>query len=108
MNIGTKIRTVLVIATCLNTALLSTDLAQFNNETLNLAYRILSVALNFVIVACATWYNNDYTVEGDVGTKVTRQMKALKDHIPETVEEPEDAELFDKLVESEGSEYGDE
>lgn len=104
MNIGTKIRTVLVIATCLNTALLSTDLAQFNNETLNLAYRILSVALNFVIVACATWYNNDYTVEAATGTKITREMKELRDHVSEYVEEPEDAEVF----ESEVNEHGDE
>ena len=78
MNKGTKIRTVLVIATCLNTALLSTDVAQFGNETLNLIYKILSVVANFVIVFCATWYNNDYTEEACIGTGVTRQLKAEK------------------------------
>ena len=76
MTFGTKIRTVLVVATCLNTALMATDVAQFGNETLNLIYRIASVVLNFVIVACATWYNNDYTVEACIGTGVTRQLKA--------------------------------
>lgn len=78
MNIGTKIRTVLVIATCLNTALLATDVAQFGNETINLIYRILSVAANFVIVFCATWFNNDYTEEACLGTGLTRQLKAEK------------------------------
>lgn len=76
MNKGTKIRTVLVVATCLNTALMATDVAQFHNETLNLIYRIVSVILNFIIVACATYYNNDYTEEACIGTGITRQLKA--------------------------------
>lgn len=75
MNTGTKIRTVLVVATCLNTALMATDVAQFQNATLNLIYRVLSVVLNFVIVFCATWFNNDYTEEGEIGTILTRQLK---------------------------------
>lgn len=78
MNFGTKLRTVLVIASCLNTALLATDVTQFGNETVNLIYRILSVAANFVIVFCATYYNNDYTVEAAIGTGITRQLKAEK------------------------------
>jgi len=76
MNNGTKIRTILVIASCLNTALLATDVAQFGNETVNLIYQILSVLANFVIVFCATWFNNDYTEEACIGTGVTRQLKA--------------------------------
>ena len=76
MNTGTIIRTILVIATCLNTALLATDVAQFGNEKVNLIYRILSVAANFVIVFCATWFNNDYTEAAAIGTGVTRQIKA--------------------------------
>lgn len=86
MNFGTKIRTILAVATCLNTALMATDIAQFHNATLDLAYRIISVALNFVIVACVTWYNNDYTEEGCIGTGLTRQLK--------TVEEEEEEEEF--------------
>ena len=78
MNAGTKIRTILVIATCLNTALLATDVAQFGNETVNLIYKILSVAANFVIVFCATWFNNDYSEEACIGTGLTRQLKAEK------------------------------
>lgn len=79
MNRGTKIRTVLVIASCLNTALMATDVTQFHNETVNLIYRIVSVVLNFVIVALATYFNNDFTEEACHGTAVTRQLKAEKD-----------------------------
>lgn len=105
MNYGTKLRTLLVVATCLNTALMATDVAQFHNETINLVYRIASVILNFIIVACATYYNNDFTIEGDTGTKITRQMKELRDHVPMTADEPEDAEILedieDEYIESE-------
>lgn len=81
MNTGTIIRTILAIATCLNTALMATDLAQFHNATLDLVYRILSVVLNFVIVACVTWFNNDYTPEACEGTGLTRMLKADEDEI---------------------------
>lgn len=76
MTKGTKIRTVLVMATCFNTALMATDIAQFHNPSLDLIYRILSVVANFVIVFCATWFNNDYTEEACIGTGITRQLKA--------------------------------
>lgn len=79
MNFGTKVRTILAVATCLNTALLATDVAQFHNETVNLVYRILSVILNFVVVACVTWYNNDYTPEACEGTGLTRMLKSEND-----------------------------
>lgn len=76
MNFGTKLRTVLAVATCLNTALMATDVAQFHNPKLDLAYRVASVILNFIIVACVTWYNNDYTEEACEGTGLTRALKA--------------------------------
>lgn len=76
MNKGTKIRTILAVATCLNTALMATDVAQFHNATVDLLYRVASVILNFVVVACVTWYNNDYTPEACEGTGYTRKMKA--------------------------------
>lgn len=76
MNNGTLIRTALVIATCFNTALMATDVAQFHNPTVDLIYRILSVIANFVIVFCATYYNNDYTEQAAEGTGYTRQLKA--------------------------------
>lgn len=76
MNVGTIIRTILVVATCLNTAMMATDFAQFHNATVDMAYRIISVILNFIIVACATWYNNDYTEPACEGTGYTRSLKA--------------------------------
>ena len=87
MNTGTIIRTILAIATCLNTALLATDIAQFHNPKLDLAYRIISVILNFVIVACATWFNNDYTPEAAIGTGMTRQLKSGDDGLDIVVED---------------------
>lgn len=90
MNFGTKVRTILAVATCLNTALMATDVAQFHNATLDLAYRIISVILNFVIVACVTWFNNDYTEAACEGTGLTRSLKAT-----ETEEEEEEFFLED-------------
>ena len=81
MNTGTIIRTILAIATCLNTALMATDIAQFHNPKLDLAYKIISVILNFIIVACVTWFNNDYTPEACEGTGLTRMLKAEEDEI---------------------------
>lgn len=78
MNTGTIIRTVLVIATSLNTALMATDITGFSSPTLDMIYKVASVVLNFIIVFCATYYNNDYTEEANIGTGIARQMKAEK------------------------------
>ena len=75
MNFGTKLRTILVIATSLNTALLATDLTGFNNPYVDGAYKIVSIVLNFVIVACGTYYNNDYTPEACEHTGAMRLAK---------------------------------
>lgn len=78
MNTGTRIRTILAIATCIHTALMATDLTGFSNATIDMIYKVVSIILNFVIVALTTYYNNDYTEEACIGTGVTRQMKAEK------------------------------
>ena len=96
MNFGTKIRTVLAVATSLNTALLATDITGFHNPKLDVAYKVTSIILNFVIVASVTYFNNDYTHVGVAGTQMTREMKELADHEWETVKEPEDAEVQDE------------
>ena len=75
MNLGTKIRTVLAIATSLNTALMATDLTGFNNDAIDMVYKIVSIVLNFVIVACVTYYNNDYT---EIAAEYTGEMRAKK------------------------------
>ncbi len=61
MNTGTKLRTILIIATCLNTALMATDVTGFHNAVLDTIYTWASIILNFIIVALATYFNNDYT-----------------------------------------------
>lgn len=76
MNTGTIIRTILVIATSLNTALMATDITGFSSPTLDFIYKVASVVLNFIIVFCATYYNNDYSEEACIGTGIARQMKA--------------------------------
>lgn len=75
MNFGTKIRTILAVATSLNTALMATDLTGFNNPTIDMVYKVVSVVLNFIIVACVTWYNNDYT---ETASKYTGMMRLEK------------------------------
>lgn len=75
MNFGTKIRTILAIATSLNTALMATDLTGFNNAAVDMVYKIVSIVLNFVIVACVTYYNNDYT---EIACETTGELRARK------------------------------
>lgn len=75
MNSGTKLRTLLAIATSLNTALMATDLTGFNNGTVDAVYKIASIILNFIIVSCVTYYNNDYT---EVACVQTGEMRARK------------------------------
>lgn len=78
MNFGTKLRTVLAIATSLNTALMATDLTGFNNAYVDGAYKIVSIVLNFIIVACVTYYNNDYT---ETAAKYTGMMRLEKEQM---------------------------
>ena len=76
MDNGTKLRTVLAIATSLNTALIATDLTGFQNGKVDFIYRVISLVLNFVIVAIATYFNNDYTEVASIKTGEMRQAKA--------------------------------
>lgn len=78
MNTGTIIRTILVVATSLNTALMATDLTGFHNPTVDTAYKVVSIILNFIIVAITTYYNNDYTEEATIHTGRMRLMKKQK------------------------------
>lgn len=106
MNKGTIIRTILVIATCFNTALMATDVAQFHNPTVDLIYKVLSVVANFVIVFCAAYFNNDYSEEACVGTGYTRQLKAESktDYVGERFYTDEDG----APLEADGEEGDDE
>ena len=75
MNFGTRLRTVLAIVTSLNSALMATDLTGFDNPTIDLIYKVASIVLNFIIVACVTYFNNDYT---EVAAEYTGEMRARK------------------------------
>ena len=75
MNNGTKVRTALAVVVSIHTALMATDVTGFNNPTVDAIYKILSLAVNFVMVALVTYYNNDYTEQGEIGTILTRQLK---------------------------------
>jgi hypothetical protein len=103
MNAGTVLRTILVIATSLNTALMATDLTGFNNEQVDFWYKVASLVLNFIIVAIATYFNNDYTEEAIIGTTVTRQLK----DDPEGVLGEDDIDDEDESDPFEGDESGD-
>ena len=72
---GTKLRTILAIAVSLNTALMAMDLSGFDNPKLDTAYKVISLILQFIIVAITTYYNNDYTPEASIGTDVTHKLK---------------------------------
>lgn len=78
MNFGTKLRTILAVATCLNTALMSIDLTGFSNQYVDCAYKIVSIVLNFIIVALVTWFNNDYTETACEATGLMRATKEAK------------------------------
>ena len=76
IDTGTKLRTVLAVVLSLNTALMATDITGFENPTVDLIYKILSLVLNFIIIAINTYLNNDYTAAGQVGTTATHILKA--------------------------------
>lgn len=75
MNFGTKLRTILAVATSLNTALMATDITEFHNPKLDIIYKVVSIILNFVIVACVTYYNNDFT---ELACQTTGELRAKK------------------------------
>ena len=78
MNKGTIIRTILAIALVINSGAIATGVADFENPTVDLVYKILSFCATVVILFVNTYYNNDYTEEACIGTGITRQMKAEK------------------------------
>lgn len=88
MNTGTKLRTILAIATSLNTALMATDVTGFNNPSVDMLYRVASIVLNFIVVTLVSWYNNDYTKVAAENTRVMRLQK--KEDIPDEYFEKEE------------------
>lgn len=95
MNRGTKIRTIAFAIACVNQAISTVGAVDFGNATANMIYKIISVVVTIIAGSFALYYNNDFTVEGEVGTKITRQMKAMRDYEADTVEEPADSEVVE-------------
>ena len=110
MNSGTRIRTALRIAVSIYTGLCVWEVAIAKlSEQLHTPWLVVVCAAAIVLSGLAvdvltTYYNQDYTVEGDTGTKVTRQMKEMRDHIPMTAEEPEDSFIEEEESEVENGE----
>lgn len=78
MNIGTKIRTILAIATALNTANVATAFAEFGNPTVNMVYRAISLIALIIVLSANTYYNNDYT---ETAAKYTGMMRLEKEQM---------------------------
>lgn len=93
MNKGTKIRTFAFAIACVNQAIASVGAVDFGNATANLIYNIISVAVTIIAGSFALYYNNDFTVEGETGTKLTREMKAFRGETVTEHVEPDDAEV---------------
>lgn len=102
MNNGTKVRTVAFAIACVNQAIASVGAVDLGNATANTVYNIISLAFTIISGAFALYYNNDFTVEGATGTKITREMKALRNYEAETAEEPADSHV--ESEESDGQE----
>ena len=103
MNNGTKIRTALAIIVAINQAVATVAPPDFGNEAANTIYKLISYFLNLAALAICTYYNNDFTEEGQLGTYITR---ALKDDPSVTVsledidEDPDELDGdFDEVIE---------
>lgn len=75
MNNGTRIRTALAVAMAFYVALYKVDVTDFGNDTVNLIYQILMKVATFAVIWLVTYFNQDYTEAGAIGTGVTRQIK---------------------------------
>lgn len=97
MNKGTIFRTIARVIVSLNTAVyaVSVGIANLGFNKLTIAWAILTIAVDFAVAFVTTYYNNDYTAEGQTGTLVTREMKELANANWDYVEEPEDAEVIE-------------
>ena len=89
MNKGTIIRTILAIATVINSGAIASGVAEFENPTVDAAYKILSFAATAVILFVNTYYNNDYTEEACIGTGLTRALKAGAEEVGDIEDDQE-------------------
>lgn len=95
MNRGTKIRVIAFAVACVNQSIASVGAVDLGNETANLIYNIISLAFTIAAGSFALYYNNDFTVEGETGTKLTREMKAFRNETVTEQIEPDDSEVVE-------------
>lgn len=99
MNKGTILRTILRVAASLQNAALFVTSAviafseQYHIGWLIIVWGIFTILCDFIVSFLTTYYNNDYTPEGETGTITTRELKEKRNEVWEYVEEPEDAEV---------------
>ena len=98
MNFGTKLRTILAIATALNTANVMSAFAEFNNPIIDVVYKALSLIALIIVMSANTYYNNDYT---EIACEYTGEMRAKK---AELKGEVEGEQFWDDEVEIEETE----
>lgn len=103
MNTGTIIRTILAIATVINSGAIAAGVAEFENPTVDMIYKVASFAATAVILFVNTYYNNDYTEEACIGTGLTRHLKAqgMDGYIGEEFDEELEEELDEEVEEDE-------
>lgn len=75
MNKGTKIRTILAIATALNTANVMSAFAEFDNPIISAIYKAVSLIALIIVMSANTYYNNDFT---EIACVQTGEMRARK------------------------------
>lgn len=75
MNFGTKLRTILAIATALNTANVMSAFAEFDNPIISTIYKAVSLIALIIVMSANTYYNNDYTPEACEHTGAMRLAK---------------------------------
>lgn len=75
MNTGTRIRTVLAIATALNTANVMSAFAEFDNPIISTIYKAISLIALIIVLSANTYFNNDYT---EIAAEYTGEMRAKK------------------------------
>lgn len=78
MNFGTKLRTILAIATALNTANVMSAFAEFDNPIISTIYKAVSLIALIIVMSANTYYNNDYTETACKYTGMMRLEKAQK------------------------------
>ena len=78
MNMGTKVRTILRIATTVNTVcvMYTALIAQTQINALIIGWAVLAAVADIVVSAITTYYNNDYTEIACETTGDMRQRKA--------------------------------